>query len=187
MKYFLRKTVNDFHKWCRIYISNATRFVEKYEKMKDSIMLTFQMDEYFDSQRIISQYEVLKASLNEKQNAILEEIINDRHLPIISQADRFDYQEIYNNWLEICFPKKKSQTKELDPNEFGLRLRIARIKKGYSIKQISDLVGLDQSTIKKYELGYQFPRFNVLYRMLQIYEISIDEIIKNNGGKSYEH
>lgn len=80
MKYFLRKTVNDFHKWCRIYISNATHFVEKYEKAKDSIMLSFQMDEYFDLQRIISQYEVLKASPNEKQNAILEEIINARYL-----------------------------------------------------------------------------------------------------------
>ena len=101
------------------------------KKIKDSIMLTFQMDECFDSQRIINQYEVLKASLDEKQNVIQEEIINARHLPTISQADWFDYQEIYNNWLEICFPKKNSQTKELDPKEFGLRLRIARIKKGY--------------------------------------------------------
>lgn len=176
MSYFFRKTNTDFRKWCSTYIDKAKRYVKQYESNTNTFDLIFKKKEYDASIDIINQYTVLKSSLNIKEKEALELLIKGKDFNILEY--KFEYREIYNNWLEICFPKSKSIIKELDKKKFGMNLRKYRIMKSMSINKVSDLIGVDKSTINKYELGYQFPRVDVLYKLLQIYEITFEDITR---------
>ena len=62
---------------------------------------------------------------------------------------------------------------------WNLRLKECREKKGYTLKDIESISKLDlsQQSIIKYEKGEVFPRINTLERMCKIYGTTIEYIL----------
>lgn len=175
MKKNYRKTDKDFKYWCCIEYNNACQFADIYETSNDIMFIVENNDKYKHYKRVINSYNVLYLSLNNEQKLILEAIKNNTLHKI--EYKTYDLKEVFDNWLFIWFSNNDNLLKELDCREIGINLRLLRIRNRYSIKALADLLDVDQSTIKKYELGYQFPRVDLMYKIAQLYKMTIDEII----------
>ena len=63
-------------------------------------------------------------------------------------------------------------------NEIAILFKSARLKKKLSQKQVSDLAGVSQGTISKYETGRQMPRVAELFRLVKALKIPIKKIAR---------
>lgn len=59
----------------------------------------------------------------------------------------------------------------------GLNLKIARIKKGLSQKQLADKVGISPATVSKAETGKFDLRLSTLVKLSKVLDVSIEELI----------
>lgn len=64
--------------------------------------------------------------------------------------------------------------KRLDQRAFGARLQEARMKTGLSTNRVSDIIGISQSTISRYENARVVPTVDRLYAMAKLYGCSMD-------------
>ena len=60
-------------------------------------------------------------------------------------------------------------------------LKIARVKKGLTQKELADLVGVSSSTINRIETGKQIIKVDMLNKLANILEVPVDELLKNNN------
>lgn len=60
---------------------------------------------------------------------------------------------------------------------FGDRLKKARKAKKLTQDQVAKIVGIDFTTISKYENDHSEPDYETLKRLAQIYEVSIDSLL----------
>lgn len=58
-----------------------------------------------------------------------------------------------------------------------LRLKIKRIEKGLTQKELADMVGIGQGFISSYETGKYFPRKKVLDRLAQALGCEVRDIL----------
>ena len=61
--------------------------------------------------------------------------------------------------------------------DFGLRLRELREKKRLSQQQLADWLGLTRSSISTYENNTQTPPAYTLFRLADIYGVSVDYLL----------
>lgn len=54
------------------------------------------------------------------------------------------------------------------------RLKELRKEKGYTQKQISELIGISQTTYAGYETGEHMPSLEILIRIADIFKVSLD-------------
>ena len=59
-------------------------------------------------------------------------------------------------------------------NEFGNRLKLARLARGYTQEQMSKLVDIGQSAYAKWENGRTEPNFENLVKLADLLEVSLD-------------
>lgn len=177
--YFFRKNETDFYTWCKKYVKQSYAFVEYYEKNYDKYWFKGSREEYFESVKIVRQYEVLKASLTLPEQDYLERYLvgNEAH-----EWERHDYcqNEIYANWLEICFPKDKSQIKKIDALSLGKAIKLLRMERNMSISKVAGILEISETTLRSYENGRAMLRTDVLYGLAQIYRITLEEIIEES-------
>ena len=62
---------------------------------------------------------------------------------------------------------------ELSPTELGLRLRMARRTKGWTMKQLATSAGCSESLLSKIENGKNLPSLPLLHRLVQVLETNI--------------
>lgn len=60
---------------------------------------------------------------------------------------------------------------------FGETLKIARKNKKYNQKELGELLGLGQTTIANYESNQRFPNKDILIKMSEVLEISMDHLL----------
>lgn len=65
--------------------------------------------------------------------------------------------------------------------ELGVRLRLARRRKGYSQKDISEKLGIPKSTYANYELGRREMPPVFIYRLANFLSVSIDHLLELKG------
>ena len=58
-----------------------------------------------------------------------------------------------------------------------LRLKIKRVEKGLTQKELADMVGIGQGVISSYETGKYFPRKKVLDRLAQALGCEVRDIL----------
>ena len=58
--------------------------------------------------------------------------------------------------------------------DVGEKIRHLRRQKGWSQKQLGDLIGVDNSTISQYETYMRTPSCDVLIRLCQVFQVSAD-------------
>ena len=64
--------------------------------------------------------------------------------------------------------------KRLDQKAFGTRLQEARMKTGLSTNRVSDIIGVSQPTISRYENARVVPTVDRLYALAKLYGCSMD-------------
>lgn len=62
-------------------------------------------------------------------------------------------------------------------NNFGGRLRKARIKKGLRQNDLADMVGVSHSSICGYEKSINYPGFDVMAKIAKALEVDMDYLI----------
>lgn len=60
---------------------------------------------------------------------------------------------------------------------FGKRLRMIRMKRGYTQQYLSDLLGISLVTYQKYEQAERFPISENLVNIGEVLEVSIDWLL----------
>lgn len=60
--------------------------------------------------------------------------------------------------------------------EFRDNLRVLRLEKGFTQKELAELVGIDQSTIWGYESGECKPKFDVATKLAKIFDVTVEEL-----------
>lgn len=77
-------------------------------------------------------------------------------------------------------PKKTSERDPLTCS-IGMKLSLIRTERNLSQYQVAKRLGLDHSTVSKYEKGQRKPTRQILERYAQFYQIPITEIVGMNG------
>lgn len=62
----------------------------------------------------------------------------------------------------------------------GERLKESRVNKGYSQGDVADLLHISRQSISKWENGNSYPDLDNLVKLSTYYEVSIDELLKEN-------
>jgi transcriptional regulator with XRE-family HTH domain len=66
-----------------------------------------------------------------------------------------------------------SSSNELSAKELGLRVRLARKTKGWTMKQLAEATGCSESLLSKIENGKNLPSLPLLHRLVQLLETNI--------------
>ena len=64
-------------------------------------------------------------------------------------------------------------SQELSEQELGLRLRMARRTKGWTMKQLAEAAGCSESLLSKIENGRNLPSLPLLHRLVQVLDTNI--------------
>lgn len=176
-----RNNSTDFWNWCRHYVRRAKSIIKVHENINDVNYQIRNKKHYDEAKEIVNQYEVLKYSLNNEQNQLLEEsLINNKVKPEYSDYNATNnLKVVQSNWQKICFPKTKQKLKNIDKVKIGKALKQERLFQGWSIKFVAELLRISEATLKSYEEGKRLVRLDVVYQLSQIYDVSVDELIKN--------
>lgn len=62
-------------------------------------------------------------------------------------------------------------------SEFGDKLRQSRIEASLTQQAVADLLGVDRTTISYYETGKVVPKWHTLFKMSELYKVSVDEFL----------
>src|SRR5690606_26931001 len=62
----------------------------------------------------------------------------------------------------------------------GERLKESRVNKGYSQGDVADFLHISRQSISKWENGNSYPDLDNLVKLSTYYEVSIDELLKEN-------
>ena len=63
-------------------------------------------------------------------------------------------------------------------------MRQLREIRNYSQRELSQLIGVSERTLQRYESGESEPTISVLIKLSQLYDVSIDEIVGNYTTKT---
>jgi transcriptional regulator with XRE-family HTH domain len=66
-----------------------------------------------------------------------------------------------------------SSSNELSAKELGLRLRLARKTKGWTMKQLAEATGCSESLLSKIENGKNLPSLPLLHKLVQLLQTNI--------------
>ena len=67
---------------------------------------------------------------------------------------------------------------KIDISKLGSTLKKARINKDYKGSAIADFLGIAACTLRNFEAGNRMPQLNVLYALCELYDLKIDEVLK---------
>jgi transcriptional regulator with XRE-family HTH domain len=66
---------------------------------------------------------------------------------------------------------------------FGRRLQSERVLAGKSRKEIADYLGVSLTTISYYETGVNYPAVEILLKLADLYDVSIDYLLGRTEEK----
>ena len=58
-----------------------------------------------------------------------------------------------------------------------LNLKVARVKKGLTQKELAELIRVSPSMINRIETGKQIPKVDILLKLAEILEVSAEELL----------
>lgn len=171
----LRCNYVEFTKWCRQYIIVSMDVVSYCEKQNNQDYKSRYIDEYKKAKIMVRQYELLKLSISKQKLRLLEEcLVGNKELPYRRSTTLF-LINIFKQWKKICFKKEKLiEIVELDKKQLAKNLKFLREVYGYSLTEISEIVGISENTMKAYESGTRTVNIVALYSLSKIYSISLE-------------
>jgi len=124
----------------------------------------------------------------------LEDVINQLLLDSVRLSDRGDSIEmftrdgdIFDIDADLLKSFISSDTKEdirrqteLTADTVGNRLRMVRMKRHMTQKELSELTAIDQAILSKIETGKHLPRFDTLERIAKGLGLTVSELLNND-------
>ncbi|MGD9761717.1 MAG: helix-turn-helix domain-containing protein [Candidatus Izemoplasmatales bacterium] len=176
---YFRNNEVDFWNWCRHYLKRAKSVIKGYDSIDSADYRIKNINKYKEAKEILEQYEILKCSLSDEQNQLLEKsLINNEELKYNFKTFN-NIDEIMRNWSRICFPKHKLKLKSIDKVKIGKTIKEQRLYHGMSLKFVAETLHISEATLKSYEMGTRLVRLNVIHQLSQIYNITLNELINN--------
>lgn len=71
-------------------------------------------------------------------------------------------------------------------NLFGKRIKELRKERSLTQEKLAELIGIDTRNLIKIENGETFPRVNTLDKLIEVFDITPDEILKTEHLKDTE-
>lgn len=71
---------------------------------------------------------------------------------------------------------------KMNDNLLGVSIKNARLKKKFSQETLAELLDITPTHIKHIESGRRKPSIEILFKLAEILDFSIDNIIFSNGG-----
>lgn len=176
-----RNNETDFWNQCRHYLKREKSVIKVYDSIESTSYRIKNIKSYKEAKQILEQYEVLKCSLSDEQNLLLEEsLINNKSFKYnIKTFNNID--EIMRNWSRICFPKNKLKLKSISKIEVSKAIKNQRLSNDMSLKFVAELLHISEATLKSYEMGTRLVRLDVIYQLSQIYNMTIADLIHGNA------
>ena len=174
---FLRNSETDFRRWCRDYVNEALDDVHRFENRHDMILFK---EDYVSALEIVRQYVTIKCALPEEYRHFLDEELIGKDAPGPDRETFPIYREVFQTWQEVCFPKAKPEIRAVNAFRLGHHLRAERIERCMSVKQVAELISVSPKTLYAYEEGTRRIRVDVLNKLSQLYEISIDRLLEKS-------
>jgi len=172
-----RNNETDFWNWCRHYLRRAKSVIKAYDSIDSTSYRIKNIKKCKEAKEILEQYEILKCSLSNEQNQLLEKsLINNKELKYNFETFN-NLHEIMRNWSRICFPKHKLKLKSIDKVKIGKIIKEQRLYHNMSLKFVAELLHISEATLKSYEMGTRLVRLEVMYQLSQIYNMTIDDFI----------
>lgn len=72
-------------------------------------------------------------------------------------------------------------------NLFGKRIKELRKERSLTQEKLAELIGIDTRNLIKIENGQTFPRVNTLDKLIEVFDITPDEILKTDHLKDTEY
>lgn len=66
------------------------------------------------------------------------------------------------------------------------RIKELRKEKKYTQKQLAEKIGISEISIRKYESGDRIPKFEVIERLAEIFNVQFDYIIGRSNNKNFD-
>ena len=117
-------------------------------------------------QAIIDQLEELKSSLEELQEE--EEECRDNMPENLQGSERYE--------------RADEAFKEYNPIESGKKIAMLRMAKGYSQKELAEILGVTQQNIHQIESGKKKISLKMLSGMMQVFETTSDYLLGFSTG-----
>lgn len=67
--------------------------------------------------------------------------------------------------------------------DLGERLKLCREKKGLSQKEAAEKIGVKNNTLSNYESGERRPDYEILVRLADLYDVSLDYLLTGKVRK----
>ncbi|MBR3320165.1 helix-turn-helix transcriptional regulator [Candidatus Saccharibacteria bacterium] len=178
---YLLNNYADFSNWCRELVPRAKADLTAfYAKELD---IHEHRERYDDALRIKHQLYAIKAQLDEQHKAFLEDILLAGKTPGNTPVETELYREIYFTWSAVCFPGGKSMVRTLNPVVLGKELKHLRQEKELTADRVSSLAGIANKTLHAYEEGVALVKLDVLYKLSQIYNFTIEALISKASAE----
>lgn len=68
---------------------------------------------------------------------------------------------------------------------FAERIKELRQERGYTDKQLADLLGISESTVSMWETGQRSPTKDRMYQIAELFDVSFDYLTGKTGTKNY--
>ncbi len=84
--------------------------------------------------------------------------------------------------------RKRSGTvaKEFDDKALGKKIKAIRLEKGMTIQKLADSIGVQRGFINQLESGDKFPSFTTLLLLLDILNVSANELLCEYSNENAE-
>ena len=162
------------------------RFIKETENYIKIIEELYEHDEYRGEEEFDEVVAAIK--FNELDNEFRSILTKDESLALKylnAQRPDFDKPDNYESlisssfdkWVEIFFKERNYLYEELNPIVLGKVLRLIRIDKEVKKTELAKQLGVDRATVFLIEKGKRLPSLSYIYKISQIFRISIDEII----------
>lgn len=73
----------------------------------------------------------------------------------------------------------------MDKKKFGQFIRESRLKKGYTQKELSELLFIDVTAVSKWERGVSYPDITVIPDLCRHLDVSEHELIESSSDTEY--
>ena len=64
--------------------------------------------------------------------------------------------------------------------KFGQKLRHLRDQRGYSLRELAQMLGVHYTHLNKIELGQKGPSTDLVLKVAQVFDVSTDQLMKDD-------
>ena len=173
MKYYIfRKDENGFNDWLAS-ISHFRFIIKQYEGAMEWQKPGWKA-EFLEAFEWYQRYLSFCKLLTDNQKEFVRIKASHKISPY-SLLNGNEIEDIFHKWeLGIAY-SPLNQLKEITNEEVGSVIKKAREKYEYSRKEMADLIGINQETLKAYENGKRTLPFDVYYKLKQLLIIEIED------------